>query len=251
MAEQCLFDAQPAVSGYTKCAYYPGNSATDVNGSSPVDRMHEGALKASAASLDGICTAVSGVSVEPIDLLRAQEYALLAALLARAPSRDILSRLAALRGDDSPFGRAHRALAEAARQADPETLGREFFDLFIGVGRGELLPYASYYLTGFLNERPLALLREDLEAIGVERDPDNPEPEDHIAIICEVMAGLAAGEFAADPAIQRRFFERHLKPWAARFFADLETAASARFYLAVGGFGRLLIEIDAEAFTME
>src|SRR4051795_2110120 len=159
--------------------------------------MREGAVEPSATKLDsfGAPDAEAAARVDPIDLLRAQEYALLAALLARAPSRDILSRLAALRGDNSPFGRTHRALAEAARQADPETLGREFFDLFLGIGRGELLPYASYYLTGFLNERPLALLREHLEAIGVERDPDNPEPEDHIAIICEVMAGLAAGEF--------------------------------------------------------
>jgi TorA maturation chaperone TorD len=189
--------------------------------------------------------------VEPIDLLRAQEYALLATLLACAPSRELLSRIAALSGDDSPLGRAHRALTEAARQAEPEALGGEFFDLFIGVGRGELLPYASYYLTGFLNERPLAQVRADLDAIGVERVEHNPEPEDHIAILCEVMAGLAAGQFTADAGIQRRFFERHLKPWAERFFAELENTRSARFYRAVGAFGRLLIEIEAEAFTMD
>jgi TorA maturation chaperone TorD len=215
--------------------------------------MREGALEPSAAGLDSIDAAVAEAvaRVDPIDRLRAQEYALLAALLVRAPSGDLLSRLAGLSGDDSPLGSAHRSLAEAARQADLETLGREFFDLFVGVGRGELLPYASYYLTSLLNERPLAQLREDLDAIGVERADDNPEPEDHIAILCEVMAGLAAGEFAAAAGMQRRFFERHLKPWAERFFADLENARSARFYRAVGAFGRLLIEIEAEAFTME
>jgi len=215
--------------------------------------MREGALEPSAAGLDSIDAAVAEAvaRVDPIDRLRAQEYALLAALLVRAPSGDLLSRLAGLSGDDSPLGSAHRFLAEAARQADLETLGREFFDLFVGVGRGELLPYASYYLTSLLNERPLAQLREDLDAIGVERADDNPEPEDHIAILCEVMAGLAGGEFAAAAGMQRRFFERHLKPWAERFFADLENARSARFYRAVGAFGRLLIEIEAEAFTME
>jgi TorA maturation chaperone TorD len=206
-------------------------------------------VEPSATSLDSMEAAAA--RVEPIDLLRAQEYALLATLLACAPSRDLLSRVAALSGDDTPFGRAHSALAEAARQAQPDDVGHEFFDLFIGVGRGELLPYASYYLTGFLNERPLAQVRADFDAIGVERAPDNPEPEDHIAILCEVMAGLAAGEFTAEPGMQRRFFERHLKLWAERFFAELENARLARFYRAVGAFGRLLIEIEAEAFTMQ
>src|SRR3954471_23978337 len=177
----------------------------------------------------------AAAGVDEIDRLRAHEYGLLAVLLGRAPAKDLLELLSELKGDATPLGLAHIALAELASDIDPDELSREFFDLFIGVGRGELLPYASYYLTGFLNERPLALLREDLEAIGVERAPDNPEPEDHIAILCEVMAGLAAGEFAADAAMQRRFFERHLKPWAERFFADLETASSARFYRAVGG----------------
>lgn len=215
--------------------------------------MRESALEPSAAGLDSIDAAVAEAAarVDPIDLLRAREYALLAALLARAPSADLLSRLRGLRGDDSPLGSAHRSLAEGARQGDLETVAREFFNLFVGVGRGELLPYASYYLTGFLNERPLAAVREDLDRIGVERAPDNPEPEDHIAILCEVMSGLAAGEFASEPGMQRRFFERHLKPWAERFFADLEKAQAARFYRTVGAFGRLLIEIEGEAFTME
>jgi TorA maturation chaperone TorD len=215
--------------------------------------MREGAVEPSATKLDSIGApdAKAAARVDPIDLLRAQEYALLGTLLACAPSRELLSRLTALSGDDSPLGRAHRALAEAAGQAEPDDVGHEFFDLFIGVGRGELLPYASYYLTGFLNERPLAQVRADFDAIGVERAPDNPEPEDHIAILCEVMAGLAAGEFTAEPGMQRRVFERHLKPWAERFFADLENARSARFYRAVGAFGRLLIEIESEAFTME
>ena len=188
---------------------------------------------------------------EDIDALRAQEYALLASLLAGSPSRELLARLARLNGDRSPLGLAHGALAEAARAADPDALEREFFDLFVGIGRGELLPYASYYLTGFLYERPLALLRQDLETIGVERAEDEVEPEDHVAILCEIMAGLADGRFPADAETQRRFFERHLKPWAGRFFADLETAPSARFYRAVGALGRTFLTIEAEAFAME
>jgi TorA maturation chaperone TorD len=206
-----------------------------------------------AARRENVGDAAIGAAtqVDEIELLRSREYALLAALLARAPSRDMLARLGQLSGDETPLGRAHRGLAAAAQAADRSGAGREYFDLFVGVGRGELLPYASHYLTGFLNERPLALLRADLDGIGIERDPDNTEPEDHIAILCEVMAGLASGVFVAAPAMQRRFFERHVSPWAERFFRDLEGAAAARFYRAVGALGRLVIQIDGEAFTMD
>jgi TorA maturation chaperone TorD len=188
---------------------------------------------------------------DAIDLLRAHEYDLLAVLLGRAPTRDVLDRLSELKGDPSPLGLAHMALGEAAAAADPDALQREFFDLFIGVGRGELLPYASYYLTGFLHERPLAGVRESLSALGIERADNIFEPEDHIAILCEVMAGLAAGRFEAEPGSDRRFFERHLRSWAPRFFADLETAKSARFYQAVARVGGLFMDIEAEAFAMD
>ena len=189
--------------------------------------------------------------IDEVDRLRAHEYGLLANLLARAPSRGFLDRLAGLKGDASPLGLAHIALAEAAAAADPDALQREYFDLFVGVGRGELLPYASYYRTGFLNERPLARVREDLGRLGIERVEGEHEPEDHLAILCEVMAGLANGRFETEPGAERRFFERHLKPFAARLFADLETARAARFYRAVGALGRLFMEIEAEAFELE
>lgn len=190
-------------------------------------------------------------AVDEIDQLRSHEYNLLSLLIGRAPTAEVLDRVAELRGDPSPLGLAHIALADAAANADPDELQREFFDLFIGVGRGELLPYASYYLTGFLNERPLARVREDLAVIGVEREEGRFEPEDHVAILCEVMAGLAAGRLEAEPGCDRRFFERHLKPWAARFFADLETAKFARFYRPVGTIGRIFMEIEAQAFAMD
>src|SRR5947209_17297688 len=83
------------------------------------------------------------------------------------------------------------------------------FDLFVGLGRGELLPYASYYLTGFLNERPLSRLRSDLAILGIARAENNSEPEDHAAILCEIMSGFAGGRFAASAEEQRAFFERH------------------------------------------
>lgn len=189
-------------------------------------------------------------TVDEIDLLRSHEYGLLAILTGRAPTQAVLDRVACLQGDASPLGLAHIALAQAAGAADPDALQREFFDLFIGVGGGELFPYASYYLTGFLNERPLARVREDLAALGIERAQEQREPEDHVAVLCEVMAGLASGRFEAEAGVDRHFFERHLKPWAGRFFADLETARSARFYRAVGRIGGLFVGIEADAFVI-
>ena len=187
---------------------------------------------------------------DDIALARANEYRLLASVLANAPSAEMLARMSNISGDATKLGRAHAALAEAAANTDTEIVAHEYFALFVGVGRGELLPYASYYLTGFLQERPLAQVREDMAAIGLERTEGLSEPEDHIAILCEIMAGMAAGAFDVDLPAQRRFFERHIKPWASRFFADLETAASARFYRNVGSLGRLFLEIEAEGFAM-
>jgi TorA maturation chaperone TorD len=188
--------------------------------------------------------------LDEIDAARAQEYALLAALLARAPDAALLGRLAALRGDASPLGLAHAALAEAASRTDAERVQREFFDLFIGIGRGELLPYGSYYLTGFLQERPLARLREDLRAHGIERTQGTVEPEDHAAILCEIMAGAIDRRLTAAAGADREIFEKHLAPWIGRFFADLEGAEAADFYRRIGTVGRLFIAIETETFTL-
>lgn len=188
--------------------------------------------------------------VDPIDAERAQEYALLATLLANAPSSALLKRLARLRGEDSALGAAHQALGEAAMRANTNAVEREYFNLFIGVGRGEILPYASYYLTGFLHERPLARLRSDLHKLGIVRAEGNCEPEDHAAILCEIMSGIAEGRFPAPPSAHLELFEKHIAPWMGRLFADMERAEHASFYRAVGSLGRVFLEIEAEAFTL-
>jgi len=175
---------------------------------------------------------------------RARVFALLARLLAVAPDAALLHRLATLEPPPSMLGEPLAALAAAARATDAAAVEREYFSLFIGVGRGEVLPYASYYLTGFLHERPLAELRASLRALGIARAPAQTDPEDHIAFCCEVMAGLLEGRFAGDP---EDFFSRHLRPWAARCMADLEAAEGARFYRAVGRFGRTVFEIETAA----
>src|SRR5260370_28733852 len=163
-------------------------------------------------------------NIDAVDIARAQEYALLATVLGRAPDADLPSRLAELCGDPSPLGVAHAALAEAARRATRESVEREHVDLFVGLGRGELLPYGSYYLTGFLHERPLARLRYDLTRLGIERAPDSAEPEDHAAILCEIMAALVSERLRTPRGADRALFEAHLAPWLERFFAVLERA---------------------------
>jgi TorA maturation chaperone TorD len=192
---------------------------------------------------------VADDAVDPIDARRAQEYALLATLLSFAPSAALLEQIARLKGDATPLGRAHATLSDAASIAVVSEVEREYFDLFVGLGRGELLPYASYYLTGFLNERPLSRLREDLAALGIERVESNLEPEDHAATLCEIMANLAAARFPASPEAQRAFFEKHVSRWMGRLFADMEKAENAKFYRSVGSLGRVLLEIETEAFT--
>lgn len=188
--------------------------------------------------------------VDDIDAERAREYALLAMLLARAPSKALLGKIAQLRGDATPLGLAHTALADAATAITDVDAEREYFDLFTGLGRGELLPYASFYLTGFLNERPLSRLRQDLLMLGIERVEDNLEPEDHAATLCEIMAGLAAGQFPASYDAQRQMFGKHVASWMGRLFADMETAAGANFYKTVGSLGCTFLEIEAEAFAL-
>jgi TorA maturation chaperone TorD len=187
--------------------------------------------------------------VDEVERARAQEYALLATLLSRSPDAQMIGRLALLRGDASPLGVTHTALGEAAARANVEGVKREYFDLFDGLGRGRFLPYASYYLTGSLYGRPLAQLRETLRRLGIERAGGHSEPEDHAAILCEIMAGLAGGHIAAPAEADRAIFEKHLAPWIGRFFADLERAESADFYARVGAIGRTFVDIETAAFA--
>jgi TorA maturation chaperone TorD len=193
-----------------------------------------------------------GVSVDlmaddAVDTERAQIFALLGRLLLAPPDAALLARLRRLPGGATPLGQALGALAEAARGTDAAAVEREYFTLFIGVGRGELLPYASYYLTGFLHERPLAELRAELARLGVRRASGVAEPEDHLGFVCEVLAGLLEGRFGAGAPAPEGFFARHLRPWAGRCFGDIEKATAARFYRPVGLLGRTMVEIEQDA----
>lgn len=205
-------------------------------------------MSASAGSLRRSDSAVADE-----DMLRAGVYDILASVFRLEPEPGLLAELQRLQGGDTPIGQAFAALAERAGSVDPTAARHEYGDLFIGLGRGELVPYGSYYLTGFLNEKPLAVLRDDMARLGIAQVDGVAEPEDHIASLCEMMAGLIRGRFLEPVPVklQRAFFERHLAPWAGHFFSDVEAAKSADLYRPAGTIGRLFMEIEAAAFGME
>jgi len=190
------------------------------------------------------------VSLE--DRLRADLYGFLATLLAAPPSKETIRKTRALEGDETDLGQAIGTLARIAASANEAGLEREFNRLFIGIGRGELLPFASFYMTGFLNEKPLAVLRNDMARLSIERSPDVFEPEDNMASLCEMMSGLIMGRFGAPASLsrQRDFFNKHIGPWAEHFFTDLEGAQESLFYAPVGTIGRVFIGIEKDAFRM-
>ncbi len=186
------------------------------------------------------------------EALRAQLYDMLAVVLRKPPSQDFLNNLAALKGDDSDIGKGVNALARVAASVTPEKVDSEYHTLFVGLGRGELLPFASYYLTGFLNEKPLAKLRDDMAKLRMVRDAAAYEPEDNIGSLCEMMAGMILGRFG-DPvplSRQKEFFSTHIAPWAGHFFNDLEGADSSVFYAPVGSIGAAFMAIERESFRM-
>ncbi len=187
---------------------------------------------------------------EGADVMRGNLYALLANLLSGAPGPDLLKVLTSIDlpedGADSPLGEAFAMLRSAAGKVTPEGLADEYQEVFIGIGRGEVVPFGSWYLTGFLMEKPLALLRADLEQLGFRRQEHVSESEDHIAALCDVMGMIAADSQAAGAEQQAAFFAAHLAPWAIRFFEDLQNAPSARFYRVVGFLGERFMRVESK-----
>ena len=187
------------------------------------------------------------------DALRADMYGFLAALLRSEPSDELIAKVVCLNGDDSALGKACSTLAKLADSLDSGMIRNEYVELFVGVGRGEVLPFASYYLTGFLNDRPLANLRGEMDAIGIKRAEGVREPEDHIASLFDIMAGLIRGDYGRvySVAEQGTFFAKHIEPWGQLLMRDVEEAKTAIFYAPVGTMGRVFLEIESKAFEMD
>ena len=190
--------------------------------------------------------------VKEEDQLRADMYSFIANLIRTEPSQDLVESIKNLKGDKSTIGSAIKLLSKFASTIHISEIQDEYVNLFVGVGRGELLPFASYYITGFLNDKPLSKLRNDMNKIGVVRLKEVKEPEDHISSLFDIMSGLITGKFGKQYTIseQSEFFEKHLNSWAHLLMEDIESAKTAVFYAPLGSLGKEFINIEREAFRM-
>ena len=187
------------------------------------------------------------------DQLRADMYSFLANLFRAEPSAELVNQLTKLESDESPIGKSIKTLSKLASSLDLPTIRDEYVRIFIGVGRGEILPFASYYLTGFLKDKPLAKLRNDMKEIGIQLAENVKEPEDHIASLFDMMSGLILGKFSKKFSIgeQKDFFNKHLAPWVDLLMRDIESSRIAVFYSPIGTIGREFIEIERSSFSMD
>ena len=189
------------------------------------------------------------------DRARAEHYALLARLFHAPPDAALLVALTQtgrmLGGEGGELPRAWAALGTAAQAMPAQAVADEFDALFVAVGKPEVMCNGSWYLTGFLQEEPLAELRDELAELGLGRRAGVTETEDHIAALAEVMRHLVlTGPDAAGLERQRRFFGRHLAPWYAQFAGALAAAPGADFYAKVGGLLAAFMDIERQAFDM-
>jgi TorA maturation chaperone TorD len=193
---------------------------------------------------------------DPEDTARADLYGLLATLFYQAPDATLLHHIAANRASgadaDTVLGRAWNTLCDAASITIAVEAADEYAQLFVGVGKQEIFLYGSFYQAGFLNERPLVALRDDLARYGLTRHDNVSETEDHVAALCEVMRYLVAGDDLAVSNLgeQQRFFARHLQPWVDRLCDALENHPQARFYRSAAGLLRAFCSVEAVALEM-
>lgn len=181
--------------------------------------------------------------------IRADAYVLLAALLTDPPSRDLLDLVREMRWDEDLPERMRSiltALSQAGRSCPEESIVDEYNRLFVGLGRGELVPYGSWYLEKMIQSAPLAAIRADLNKLGIIRQTESYESEDHAGALCESMALLSMPEYEVSDQAQAAFFDRHIAPWMPQFFTDLETVDKAEFYPTVGAFGRSFLEMERD-----
>jgi TorA maturation chaperone TorD len=184
---------------------------------------------------------------------RGELYGVLATLFCAPPSQDLLDDIAAASvPGDGVLEQAWTELATACANADVEAVREEYEQMFIGVGKPEVLLYGSYYLSGFMMEKPLAALRTDLATLGLQRPESVVESEDHIAILCEVMRHLITSDEDArvDLGTQKIFFETHMQSWVADMCAAVETHAHANFYRRVARLAACFFEVEMQAFDM-
>ena len=187
---------------------------------------------------------------------RSELYGLLALVFYAPPTPELIANLRAA-ATDAPAAGAYleepwRLLVGAARELTDEAIRNEYNTLFGGMGKPEVYLYGSHFLSGFLNEKPLAKLRTDLAGLGLARDDAMSETEDHLAYLCEVMRYLIAGDDVAVANLtrQREFFSRHLLPWLPQMADAVMAHPKARFYSALAAFTQTFISVEAQGFDM-
>jgi TorA maturation chaperone TorD len=187
---------------------------------------------------------------------RAEVYGLLAVLYYAPPEPSLLDSLRVAVTEAPAAGgfleEPWRALVGIAREMSDEAIAREYDALFGGVGKPEVYLFGSHYISGFLNEKPLARLRTDLAALGLTRGDDMPETEDHIAYLCEVMRYLIAGDDVevANLTRQSEFVATHVQPWTNSLCDAIAAHPKARFYAQLAGFTRAFLSVEAQGFDM-
>jgi TorA maturation chaperone TorD len=183
---------------------------------------------------------------EDEEYARSELYGVLSMLFYGPPSQSVLDLIesAAIEGD-GVLADAWRGLQAASSATDAERAREEYEALFIGVGKPDVMLYGSYYLSGFLMEKPLAALRNDLARLGLERSEHLAESEDHFAALCDAMR-LLHGSIAT----QKEFFGAHIQPWARQLFDAIDANPHAAYYRAVGGLARSFVEVETQAFDM-
>ncbi len=187
---------------------------------------------------------------------RAEVYGLLAQLYYAPPEPELLEALRVAPTEAPSAGGfledPWSSLVAAARAMDDTAIASEYTALFGGVGKPEVYLFGSHYLSGFLNEKPLARLRTDLAALGLGRGDEMPETEDHIAYLCEVMRYLIAGDdvAVANLARQAEFYAAHLQPWVNALCDSIAAHPRARFYAGLAVFTRSFASIEAQGFDM-
>jgi TorA maturation chaperone TorD len=190
----------------------------------------------------------------PFAAIRTDCYVMLASLLGQAPSEAVIGLLRNLQWDDAIPGRLNRSLSKLRHVAcwsDRAGIEVEFNRLFVGMGCGEMIPYASWYRERMIQSSPLAALRTDLMRAGIVKRSDSYESEDHAGALCEAMALLSRETSGLSHAVQADFFKKHVASWLMRFFRDLESAKSAEFYRAVAAFGGCFLESEGEFLNVD
>ena len=208
-----------------------------------------------ATKIDSVLAAQLSNSLDE-ETARSELYGILASVLYASPAIELIAQIR-VAATDTPAAGAFleepwRNFVGVTRSMSDQAIKDEYDALFGGVGKPEVYLYGSHYLSGFLNEKPLARLRTELQSLGLERSEVMSDTEDHFAYLCEVMRYLIAGEDVAVANLtrQREFFSTHIQPWVSLMCDDIQNNNKAKFYASLAELTRAFMGIEAQGFDM-